>query len=763
MVAKIQNEKAILHPLAWGVIVPLALCLVTPLLVHSSFIFPFISTKTFWFRSLVEGAAAFYVVLAFRVPLYRPKLSLAMKAMVGYLAVAIIASLFGENLYRSFWGNIERGEGLLTLLHVFAYAFLCAQVLKSQKLWECFFAGSLFVAVLVALYGIGQRWGVDWVLHSGDTRLSATIGNASFLAGYLLMHTYIALWFALSSRPLAWRITAGIIYLFLWYVVYNTGTRGALIAGAVVTAAMGLFLAFRAREHRIGWRIAASSTVILFIIFTLNIFLPRNASWVQKSPTLNRIASISFSDITTQSRMLTWESSLKGLRDRPLLGYGYENYNIPFNRYFSPLIYRDAGSQVWFDRAHNVIFDIALTSGILGLLAYALMFGMAFRVAWVYIRSDAYPSRIVGIVFSSLLFAHLLQNFFVFDILATYIPLMLVFGFLGMAPRIIPHAAPSAASLAAKPISGVMPVIGAAAFFFFAWYQFNYAPSIVNREGLDAMRLRMEGRAEEATEKFIMVLRKNTYQAGEIRLKLAEHALDLRAGTGSVTDELAARTYEYAIQEVLKNIESSPKDAQLYLYLMNLYYSGSKYQMDRLALIERVGKEALALSPTRPQTYYLLGQGAAGRREYEKAVEYFKTAVDLNPVVVESHWNLSVAYRLANQKDGERKEYETLAQMGFGYAERENLSDLDLTRLTQGYASLGEYTKLAGLYEVFVRRYPTNVEYRAKLAAAYKSAGDFPRARAAAEELLKLKPEMNAEIEKFLLEITQEETKRELK
>ncbi len=749
--------RHILHPLAWGVLIPLALSLVTPLLVHSSFIFPFISTKTFWFRTWVEIAAAAYAVLAFIVPLYRPRFTPVMKGIIGYFAVALIASLFGENLYRSFWGNIERGEGLLTLLHVFVYGFLCAQTFRTKKLWECYFAGSLIVAILVSLYGIGQRMGVSWVLHSGDTRLSATIGNASFLAGYLLMHSFIALWFALTPRHVAWRVSAGIIYIFLWYVIYNTGTRGALIAGVAVTCLMGCALAFRARTHRNAIRAAVLTAVTILVIITVSIFIERDAPWIQRSSTLRRIASISFSDITTQSRLLTWESSLKGLRNRPLLGYGYENYNIPFNRYFNPLIYRDAGSQVWFDRAHNVIFDIALTSGIIGLIAYLTMFGMALRAAWRCARRDEQEQYMTGVLLASLLIAHLLQNFFVFDILSTYIPLMLVFGFLDSAGSRSLFSAHDASSPSGEPKSGALPAIAAISLLIFTWYQFNYLPSSVNREGLEAMRLRMEGKGKEATEKFIEVLQKDTYQAGEIRLKLAEHALDIRAGAGSVTDEIAAHTFNEAIDEVLKNIEASPKDAQLYLYLMNLYYSGSKYQADRLNLIERVGKEALALSPTRPQTYYLLGQGAAGRGEYGKAVEYFEKAVDLNPAVVESHWNVSVAYRLASRKDDERKEYEILEGMGLGYTQREYLTDIDLMRLTQGYASLGEFERLAGIYEVLVSRYPTNAEYLAKLAAAYKSAGDYSRARAIATKLLEMKPDMKADVESFLAEIEQAE------
>src|SRR3989338_3229297 len=294
-----SSERAVLHPLAWGVMVPLALALLTPLLVNSAFIFPFISTKTFAFRILVEIALAGYAILSVKAPAYRPRFTPIMKAMGAYLLVVIIASLFGGNPYKSFWGNIERGEGILTLAHVFVYAFLCAHVVRTRRTWEWFFAGSLLVAVAVSLYA-----------------LQAT-GSAG-----------------------RWLKTA------------------ALAVGA------------------------------LLVVSAVVVWLQRDTGWVRGNATLTRLVTISFDDITTQSRLLTWESSMKGWKDRPLLGYGYENYNVAFNKYFNPLIYRDAGSQIGFDRAHNVVFDVLVTSGILGMIAYMGLYGLVVAPAWRAARRD---------------------------------------------------------------------------------------------------------------------------------------------------------------------------------------------------------------------------------------------------------------------------------------------------------------------------------------------------------------------------------------
>src|SRR5260221_67065 len=54
-------------------------------------------------------------------------------AQIGFLAIAIIASVFGADLMKSVYGNAYRADGLLTLFHLIGFAFLC--MLLAQKKW----------------------------------------------------------------------------------------------------------------------------------------------------------------------------------------------------------------------------------------------------------------------------------------------------------------------------------------------------------------------------------------------------------------------------------------------------------------------------------------------------------------------------------------------------------------------------------------------------------------------------------------------------
>src|SRR3989339_244353 len=146
---------------------------------------------------------------------------------VGIFAVIFaLSSIFGENFYRSFWSNYERMEGLVTFLHLLAYFLVLAGTMKTEKVWNWLFHTTLFASAIIAFYGVSQLFGVLQT-HQGS-RLDATLGNASYLAVYMVFHIFLAL--ALFYRAKDFRKW---IYFFVIilesFVLYHTATRGAIL------------------------------------------------------------------------------------------------------------------------------------------------------------------------------------------------------------------------------------------------------------------------------------------------------------------------------------------------------------------------------------------------------------------------------------------------------------------------------------------------------------------------------------------------------
>ena len=429
----------------------IALLLITPMLLSSRFFFPYISSKTFFYRLVVEIIVVLYVILITADKRFRPRLTPLTIAVLVYLAILYATSVFGSNFYRSFWGNAERGEGLLTFTHVIALFIVMTGMMKDMQAWKRFFAVSVVVSFVSAIYATFQKFCpadpvasahgfakfcADNIVVGDVSRLSALIGNAAFYAGYLLMNISLAAWLLTQTRAIWKKVFFGIVISYEIIILNYTRTRGALIGlfiGFIVAAILFALMSDRKRV-----RLGSVIGLGIFVVLAITVYTFRDSPVVLKLGGLNNVTHISADDITTQSRLLTWNASWKGWKDRFFLGYGYENFNVAFNKYFPAQIYRDSGSQIWFDRAHDVFFDVAVSSGVFGIATYLALYGFAFWALYKFWLRDPRVRRTTAILISAGLVAYFVQNLFVFDTFGTYTLFFFIFFFLGSQKPIYP-------------------------------------------------------------------------------------------------------------------------------------------------------------------------------------------------------------------------------------------------------------------------------------------------------------------------------------
>jgi len=214
----------------------------------------------------------------------------------------------------------------------------------------------------------------------------------------------------------------GAIALLNTVILYYTATRGAilgLIGGLVLT---GLIIAFKEKQNLIFRKIAYGTlgavalVVVLFLSF-------RHSDFVKKSLVLSRFENLSFSEIKTQGRYFVWPMAIKGFEERPLLGWGQENFNFVFNKYYDPRMY---GQEQWFDRTHDVFLDWLIAGGILGFLAYFSMYAALLYYLW---RKESILTLTEKSIFTVMIAAYLFHNIFVFDNLISYIMFFSILAF----------------------------------------------------------------------------------------------------------------------------------------------------------------------------------------------------------------------------------------------------------------------------------------------------------------------------------------------
>jgi len=709
-----------------------------------------------FFRILIEIALFFYILLIIYKPEYRPRFSKITWAVFIYLLIITFTSVFGVDLYRSFWGNIERGEGLLTIYHFFIFFLLITNVFKEKKEWIRFFDISVLISFLVGLYALAQRFEFDFLLRSsGGTRLAGTIGNPSFLAAYILMNAFLVLFLLANKEKLAWRIYYGLIFVFGAYIVFETQTRGALlglVGGLLVLSFLSVIFS-KNRKIKLG----AISLILILFILGAGVWIVRDSSFIKNINTLHRLTTISFDDVTTQTRILGWQGAWQGWKDRFFLGYGYENYNVAFNKYFPVLIYHDAGSRVWFDRAHNIVLDQAVPGGIFGLLSYLGILGLALWFLWISLRRFKHKrnyttsnySQIGFIALIALIAAYFGQNFFVFDTLGTYIIFYSVLGFLAyLSTDFDPVKETQGVSSGNQPESSTQPrvflIVVLASILVFSIYIFNIRPGWANTTSVKALSYAYADRYQEAMVEYKKALSYKTNQSQEIRHNLSKTVIQ-SLQSGQFSQEEAKANIDFAVAEIEKNLQESPKNARHYMFAINLYNKTSSYDKSFYDRVIDLSEEVLILSPTRPQFYYSIGQAKLAQGKYEEGIAAFEKAVELKPDVIESRWNLAAAYIIVGHDDLADSEFVALEELGFEYRSWSNLQ-----RLIRPYLVRQDFNKIAFLYEEMIKLDPNNPDLYAKLAAAYKETGEFSKARQAVAKAVELDPGFAKEAELFL-------------
>ena len=351
------------------------LVLFLPTVVSESMYFPFITGKNFSFRIIVEIVFASWVVLALLDAQYRPRLSWILISIGGLLSIMLFANALGEYPLKSFWSNYERMDGYVTLVHFFLYFAVLGSIMRERTInvfgykttpWQLFFGVAMAAALWVSLSAFQQLAGVSDVTMGW--RINGTLGNASYMAVYMLFNVFIALWLLVKSKQFGWKLVLAAMAALFVFLLVQTATRGTIVglaAGAFVgTAYVALFnTAYPAvRKWALGGLVAT-------VLIVGGLFALKESSFVQDNVILKRATAVGLTELTL--RIQIWEMALEGVKERPILGWGQGNFNYVFNEQYNPEIYY---AELWYDRAHNVFMDWLVSGGILGLLAYLAIF-----------------------------------------------------------------------------------------------------------------------------------------------------------------------------------------------------------------------------------------------------------------------------------------------------------------------------------------------------------------------------------------------------
>lgn len=604
-----------------------------PLVVYSSLYQPRIAAWSICFHIIVELITVAWIPLAVVYEEYRPRRSWILGAFALFVVIIAIADAQGVNPYLSFWSTYTRMDGWISLIHVFAFLVVVSSVIASEKIWRQLFQVSLGISVLISLFGFLQTAGVLPLAMRGQSGLSAridsTIGNPIFLAVYLLFHIFIAgllcyqTWIEnpsdyssdyLFDKGLAKSFVYIVIILIDAVALFLTGARGTilgLIGGIVLT-----IIIFAVTQHSYRLRIVAVITIVALVAFGGVLRLSKDTPFVQSIGSLNRFAAVSLGDGTVKSRLLDIGIAWKGVKERPILGWGQENYFIVREKYYDP---RMQEVDPWNDRVHNIIFDWLIAGGILGLISYLLVFATTLWVLWT--RSvSSIPERAV---LTGLLAAYSINNLAVFDVILTYILFVIILSYIVFRERkqdkkefllkrkILPqNTLPFVAVL-----SGILllPCV---------WY-INVSAIVANNALFEA--LAPQDTLTKNLEYFKQAITYESYGSVTARLELCTFAIGVIQQHG-LSESIKQQFFDLANHEMELQSERSPLDPRFPFYRGALIDIHGDYETAATLL-----KRAHELAPTQQSFLFSLAVNARERGDFLQELAYYKEAMDLDP------------------------------------------------------------------------------------------------------------------------------------
>jgi len=381
-----------------------------------------------WLIKIIqEGGLRFENLPAGRFGSLRGFLRLPLVIPVGaFVVVYLIASVFSVTPYTSWFGSYQRMQGTFTTFsYLVLFAAVAANVRRRAQV-ERIFTIVIITSLPISLYGIMQHYHLDPLPWGGETvqRVTGNMGNAIFLAAYLIMATLVTLGRvavtahtilteeANAARHMV-RLTGYVVILALNLVaIWFTQSRGPLFGLGVGFFLFLVLLAlywgnrWRARQPRLsvlanGAALLSMMLIAAGVAFVVVLNLPSGPlQSLRDTPTIGRLAQIG-DEIegrtgTGRVRVLIWRGVVQlmtphpplqyppdGRPDlwnaiRPFIGYGPEGLYVAYNRFYPPELGQIEARNASPDRSHDETFDALAFTGVIGLVVAMTLYVTVF-------------------------------------------------------------------------------------------------------------------------------------------------------------------------------------------------------------------------------------------------------------------------------------------------------------------------------------------------------------------------------------------------
>jgi len=716
-----------------------------PFIISEVSFFPGNFARAMFFRVLVSISLIAYIGLLGIDKKYLPSVNIFSILMGLWWVVLGAATLASSQPLFSFFGGVERMSGFFQLSHYFIFFFILLGTLKDEIKWRFIVNAGIIGSVAMSIIAILQRFEVGFTnpILVGNLlpRVSGTMESPLFLSAYLLFFIFISLTFLVierGKRNIALLYGAGILLQLaaLFFTDTRSGQLAFLLGGA-------WFILLLPIKHSIFKKVKQGTLALLaFVLFivTISLFTDSLTSFIDRIPFIPRLLFFA-TDITSftsslDQRLDVWDIAVKAIAERPLLGYGPENFTLVMDRFFPAHLNIFFGSQ-WLNNALNIFLDTLIVSGILGFLALIALYASLFKK---FILEHTHDILSFGI-FTTLL-AYLIQNLANLD---STISSILFFFFLAYAASRVSQAKFSLADrishfihvftsrLPSEKLGTLVGLAGITVVVFVVLWTLTLQPFLANRHIQKTIFIAQNTTQLRDATNYFLANHKNIMRGARF-LSLENSTSQLVVAIDTIT-RLSAAEYPEQTKEILESTIAVVKEEQRfkphyskpYFFLAKLYTKLSQFDETAQEKAKTHFETATTLSPNRQIFWAEWAKSDPLLGEPKKAKEHGLRALSFLPYYTpEIYFWTGVGYIFNNQVEEAQTFVSKLKDPGaYQYLEQ-------IYKQTDNYDFL-----LNTFYPERIKEEPLNLQWRASLAITHFEQGDKEGACRVVRELLR--------------------------
>ncbi|MBI2033870.1 MAG: tetratricopeptide repeat protein [Candidatus Liptonbacteria bacterium] len=618
----------------------------TPLFYLKRAVYPFTLTKTAFFQGLVEITFFLWLALATIDKRYRPRKSLVLLGLAMFIGALVFTAITGADISRSFWSTQERNLGVITIIHLALFTLVLSSLWKEIP-WKSLLYSSLTTSFIVSVIAFLQIINPNLLLNEQiGGRPGATFGNPTFLAGYLIFNIFLSLYFLLhlfeervsgirKRKFILEAVFLSLVFVLDILAVFRAQTRGDIL-GLLLGVFVLLFL-FGLRPPKLKAKLLSERKFylvlwLLAVVLTSAFWFTKSSSFWSGIPGLNRFQDISLSSSSLLPRIIALRAAWQGFLEKPLTGWGWENFNIVFNKHYDPRALEISYQETRFDKPHNALAEYFVSGGLILGLAYLALIGIFLYSIW------RLRDKTLGNLLIAVLFAYFTRNLFVFETIGPFFMFFMILGFVHGKRLEKINAKADSKDSQDPPLKGgvqTFTLISSALVAIIAVYFLNIQTIIAVRHQYWGFVYFVRNEPTKAVENFHQGVELWTPYRSNFKRDYATTVAEAYF-YGKLTSEDEVRRAVSTMEEVAAE---HPKDFYNHQVLIDIYNQVSDVDPENfLKKAEREAEIALTLSPNRQEVYFSLSKTKFIEGKASEAFEILKHAIELNDKVPDAHF-----------------------------------------------------------------------------------------------------------------------------